>query len=113
LRLQFQRASAFTEQLLSISRRRVGNEMVVDLAAAIADLETVLRRLIPTNITFVSELDPIVGKVRVDRSQLDRVVLNHQIQDRDPQGSQSGVAPSLLMSALPIPDIHQDRQNVR
>jgi signal transduction histidine kinase/CheY-like chemotaxis protein len=91
IRAASQRASAFTEQLLSISRRRVGNEMVVNLTAAIADLETVLRRLIPSNISFVTQLDPIVGNVRVDRSQLDRVVLNLVSNARDSMWGAGGI----------------------
>jgi CheY-like chemotaxis protein len=70
------RAASFTEQLLTISRRRVGQEAVIDLPAALTDFEPVLRRLVPDLVTFVTEIDPAAGRVRIDLSQLEQLVLN-------------------------------------
>ena len=82
------RASKLTTQLLAFARRRVITPSAVDLNAAIAGLVDMLQRLIGTDVRLETALGPHVGAIRVDRGQLEQVVMNLAINARDamPQG---------------------------
>ena len=82
------RASKLTTQLLAFARRRVITPSAVDLNAAIAALVDMLQRLIGTDVRLETGLGPHVGAIRVDRGQLEQVVMNLAINARDamPQG---------------------------
>jgi two-component system cell cycle sensor histidine kinase/response regulator CckA len=85
-----QRASTFTEQLLTISRRRVVRAAAVDVNAAVQELASVLRRLIGEHIDLRTDLDPGAGRILIDGGQLDQVILNLVVNARDamPSGGQ-------------------------
>jgi signal transduction histidine kinase/ActR/RegA family two-component response regulator len=76
-------ATALTRQLLAFSRKQVLQPKVLDINAAIADLEKMLRRLIGENISYVTVLDPNVGRVRADPSQIQQIVMNLVVNARD------------------------------
>jgi len=88
------RAASFTEQLLTISRHRVGQTTVVDLNAAVSELANILERLVREDVELVFELDPEAGRVRIDVGQLEQVVLNLVVNSRDamPTGGRLTVA---------------------
>ncbi|HZQ58634.1 MAG TPA: ATP-binding protein [Acidimicrobiales bacterium] len=77
------RAAAFTEQLLTISRRRVVDEATVALDETVRALEPVLRRLLGGDVTFVVRSDPHAGWVNLDKGQLEQVILNLVVNARD------------------------------
>jgi PAS domain S-box-containing protein len=77
------RAARLTEQLLTISRRRVVQPIVVDVNDAVRSIEALLRRLIGEDVHLRTELDPDAGRVRIDPGQLDQVILNLVINARD------------------------------
>jgi len=83
IRAAGRRASTFTEQLLTISRRRVVQDAVVELNRAVVELEEVLRRLVGEDVLFETDLRPRSGCIRVDVGQLEQVVLNLVINARD------------------------------
>jgi two-component system, cell cycle sensor histidine kinase and response regulator CckA len=78
-----ERASAMTKQLLAFSRRQIVQPKIVDLNRAVRDSEQMVRRLMGENIELVYRLSSNVGRVRIDPSQLDQVVLNLLINARD------------------------------
>jgi nitrogen-specific signal transduction histidine kinase len=78
-----ERAAALVEQLLAFSRRQMVEPKVVDVNAAIGDMEKMLRRLIGEDIEFTTRLDPASGSVRVDPGQLDQIVMNLAVNARD------------------------------
>jgi nitrogen-specific signal transduction histidine kinase len=78
-----QRAAALTRQLLAFSRKQVLQPTVLDVNAAVADMEKLLRRLIGENIEFVTRMDPALGSVRADRGQIEQVILNLCVNARD------------------------------
>jgi two-component system, cell cycle sensor histidine kinase and response regulator CckA len=83
-----ERASALTRQLLAFSRKQVMRTRAVELNAAITDVEKMLRRVIGEDIEFVTALDPQLGTVMADPSQVVQVILNLAVNARDamPQG---------------------------
>ena len=78
-----ERASAMTKQLLAFSRRQIVQPKIVDLNRAVRESEQMIRRLMGENIDLVYRLSSNVGRVRIDPSQLDQVVLNLLINARD------------------------------
>jgi CheY-like chemotaxis protein len=83
-----QRAATLTQQLLAFSRRQVMQPKVVDVNALVAEVETMLRRLIGEDVLFATVLHPRVGNVRADPGQLEQVIVNLAVNARDamPQG---------------------------
>ncbi len=77
------RAAAFTEQLLTISRRRLSEGAAIELDDTVRKLEPVLRRLVGEDVTFVVECDPGAGWINVDQSQFEQVLLNLVVNARD------------------------------
>jgi signal transduction histidine kinase/CheY-like chemotaxis protein len=78
-----ERASGLTRQLLAFSRHQIVTPRVVDLNEVIASSEGMLRRLVPSNIEFVTKLDPQLGKVLADTGQIEQVILNLTINAAD------------------------------
>ncbi|MFT3743041.1 MAG: PAS domain S-box protein [Pyrinomonadaceae bacterium] len=70
------RAAALTTQLLSFSRRRVLSPVVHNLNVAVTDTERMLRRIVKEDIQFRIDLDPKLGNVKIDPSQITQVIVN-------------------------------------
>ncbi|HEU4673257.1 MAG TPA: PAS domain S-box protein [Candidatus Limnocylindrales bacterium] len=88
IRLAAERATALTRQLLAFSRRQALHPAVVPLNEVVEEFREMLDRLLGGRVSLVVGLDPDAGAVRVDRSQLEQVVLNLAINGRDamPEG---------------------------
>jgi two-component system cell cycle sensor histidine kinase/response regulator CckA len=84
-----EKAAALTRQLLAFSRQQVLELKVLQLNTVVAEIEPLLLRLIDDQvIEFVMRLDPGLGLVRADSSQLEQVVMNLGVNARDamPEG---------------------------
>jgi PAS domain S-box-containing protein len=77
------RASTLTRQLLTFSRKEVRRPELVDVNRVVANLEPMLRRLLHEDIELRVGLGMALGFVRVDRSQLEQVLLNLAINAKD------------------------------
>jgi PAS domain S-box-containing protein len=77
------RAAALTGQLLAFSRRQVLQPRVLDLNAVVADMDTMLRRLIGEDIELITILEQDLGSVRADPTQIEQVIVNLAINARD------------------------------
>ncbi len=78
-----ERATALTRQLLAFSRRQVIQPLVLNINEALRQSEKLMRRLVGEGIEVVYRLGPDVGRVRMDPSQLDQVMLNLLVNARD------------------------------
>jgi len=87
------RACALTRQLLTFSRRDALQLGALDLAAEIADLATLMRGVIGEHITLHVTSETDLPAVRMDRTQLEQIILNLSINARDamPSGGQIGI----------------------
>jgi two-component system cell cycle sensor histidine kinase/response regulator CckA len=80
--------ASLTRQLLAFSRRQVMELTVIDLAELVRGLEPILRRLLGEDVETTISCDESVRKVKVDRGQLEQVVMNLSVNARDamPEG---------------------------
>ena len=77
------RAAALTGQLLAFSRRQVLQPRVLDLNAIVSDMDMMLRRLIGEDVELLTMLDPELGTIRADPTQLEQVIVNLAVNARD------------------------------
>src|SRR5207247_2662352 len=69
-------AASLTKQLLAFSRQQVLRPQVLELNDCIASLLQILRRVIPEDIEINTCLEPGLGPVLIDQTQLEQVVMN-------------------------------------
>ncbi|MBI4469601.1 MAG: response regulator [Acidobacteria bacterium] len=83
-----ERAAALTRQLLTFSRKRLLQPVVLDLNSTVNDVEKMLARVIGEDIQLTTDLAAEPGIVRADPTQLEQVILNLAVNARDamPQG---------------------------
>jgi len=77
------RAETLTQQLLAFSRQQVLQPKPVDLNDVVHSVEKMLGRLIGEHIVLTATLDPELGLVHVDRSQIEQVIVNLVVNARD------------------------------
>ncbi len=78
------RAAGLTGQLLAFSRRQFIALKIVDLNAAVSNLDGMLRRLLGEDIIeLCAVLDPELGQIKADPGQLDQVIMNLAVNARD------------------------------
>ncbi|MGD9947721.1 MAG: ATP-binding protein [Desulfobulbus sp.] len=77
------RAADLTRQILAFSRKQMLEVRIVDLNEVIGEYEDMLRRLLGETIAIQTVLTPQPAQVRVDRSQIEQVVLNMAVNARD------------------------------
>jgi two-component system cell cycle sensor histidine kinase/response regulator CckA len=77
------RAASLTKQLLAFSRQQVMTPTVLNLNALATDMEKMLPRLLGEDIQVTLELDPALGNVKADQSQIEQVIMNLAVNARD------------------------------
>jgi signal transduction histidine kinase len=82
------RAAALTAGLLAFGRKQVVHARVLDLAEVIRTMSGLLQRMLGENITVMVEAAPGVGRVRLDASQVEQILMNLAVNARDamPEG---------------------------
>ncbi len=78
-----EKATLLTRQLLAFSRKEKISPQVLDLNDLIANTEKMLRRVIGEDIELVTKLQPELGLVKVDPSQMDQILMNLAVNCRD------------------------------
>ena len=83
IRKAAERASALTRQLLAFSRQQVLETRILDLNLIVEDMVKMLPRLLGEDIELQASLDPGLGAVKADQSQIEQVLLNLAVNARD------------------------------
>ena len=83
IRAATNRAASLTRQLLAFSRRQLVQPQMLDLNAVVLEMETMLRRLIGEDTELSTEYADHIGLVKLDRGQLEQVVVNLVVNARD------------------------------
>src|SRR3954469_15246392 len=76
-------ASELTRHLLAFSRRQVLHPRVLDLNGIVADMETMLHRIIGDDVSVGVRLASGLAPVEADRAQIERVIINLAANARD------------------------------
>ena len=78
-----ERASTLTRQLLALSRKQVLQPKVLNFNNLVAQVAEFLPPLIGEDIRLVMKLDPELGRVSADPSQVEQVLMNLVVNARD------------------------------
>jgi PAS domain S-box-containing protein len=77
------RAAQLTRQLLIFSRREVAKAEVIDLNEVITDMENLLGQALGEAIELVTDLAPGLPLTKIDRGQVEQVLMNLVVNARD------------------------------
>jgi len=85
-----ERASQLTRQLLAFSRKQILSPQSVDLNKVVAEMGSMIRRIIGEGFTVATRLDPDLPPIRMDPGQLEQVIINLAVNSRDamPEGGE-------------------------
>jgi two-component system cell cycle sensor histidine kinase/response regulator CckA len=76
-------AASVTKQLLAFSRTQPEQLGDVDLSSLLGELKDVIPHLAGEHIQCIIKCGPLIGRVRVDRSEIEQVFLNLVVNARD------------------------------
>jgi two-component system cell cycle sensor histidine kinase/response regulator CckA len=77
------RAAALTRQLLMFSRQEVTEPRVLNLNEVLTSMDKMLQRILGEDVDLVSLAEPALGRVRVDPSHIEQVIMNLVVNSRD------------------------------
>jgi signal transduction histidine kinase/ActR/RegA family two-component response regulator len=93
IRKAAERGAWLTNQLLAYSRNQILEPTVLQLNSVLEDMDNILRRVLGEDVALDLLLDLNLGWVKVDRGQLQQIILNLAGNARDamPQGGRLGI----------------------
>jgi CheY-like chemotaxis protein len=77
------RAGELTKQLLAFGRRQISAPKVLNLNQVVSDMNRLLTGLLGEDVRIHLGLDPALGAVRIDQTQLEQVIVNLMLNARD------------------------------
>ena len=77
------RAASLTKQLLAFSRQQVLTPAILNLNSLASDMEKMLPQLLGEDVEVSLILDPALGNVKADQSQIEQVIMNLAVNARD------------------------------
>ncbi|MBL0157213.1 MAG: PAS domain S-box protein [Bryobacterales bacterium] len=108
IRKSGERAAAITRQLLAFSRKQILDPQSMNLNALIRDLSNMLRRLLGEDIAFRIHLEPGLGAIVADSSQMSQILMNLCVNARDamPHGGSLTITTSAGLTAAGRPAVN-------
>jgi signal transduction histidine kinase/ActR/RegA family two-component response regulator len=100
------RAADLTQQLLAFSRRQAITPGPLAIDRLVATTELMLRRVLGEDIELQTSIGPNVGTVRIDRSQMEQVLMNLVMNARDAMPGGGRLRISVANAAVGAP--HRD-----
>jgi PAS domain S-box-containing protein len=83
VRMAGERAAVLTRQLLAFSRQQVLQPKIVDLNTIVGNMELLLTRVIGEDVDLASIPATDLGRVFVDPSQVEQIIMNLAVNARD------------------------------
>jgi two-component system cell cycle sensor histidine kinase/response regulator CckA len=107
-----ERAGDLTRQLLTFSRQQVIQTRELSVNAVVSDVERMLRRIIPANISLVLRLNPHVATIQADSGQLEQILVNLVVNARDamPDGGAIAIETSNVRLERGQPPLPQEAE---
>lgn len=78
-----QRGEHLVRQLLTYARKQINRPQIVNLNQLIANVESLMHRVIGEQIEVVTMLSPVLAPVQIDPAQFETAILNLAINSRD------------------------------
>jgi PAS domain S-box-containing protein len=105
-----QRAADFTRRLLAFSRQQIAKPELFDLNEILHESLHFIEGVIGEDIKLVSDFDPELPKIAVDRGQIEQAVLNLATNARDamPEGGTLSVSTSTVVLGQGYVALHPD-----
>ena len=103
-------ATWLTGQLLSFSRRRPVEPVIVDLSETVTKADKILRRTLGEHIELVSQLDNEPLPVLFDPGELDQVILNLAVNARDAMPNGGHLSLRTFRRTVAIGEVSSARQ---
>lgn len=110
IRAAGERAARLTQQLLAYGRKAMVELKILDLNELVAESTKLLRRLIGEDIVVTSNLQPGLNRIKVDRGQLEQVIMNLAVNARDAMSTGGTITietrdVTLAQEELPDPEL--------
>jgi PAS domain S-box-containing protein len=103
-----QGATGLTRQLLAFSRQQVVEPTLFNPNDLVVEMDKMLRRLLGEDIEFMTRTDPELGTVKMDRGQLEQVLMNLVVNARDamPEGGELTIGTANVVLDAEDPQRH-------
>jgi CheY-like chemotaxis protein len=103
-------AASLTRQLLAFSRQQVVEPTLFNANDLVVEMDKMFRRLIGEDIQLVTRTDPALGTVKMDRGQLEQVLMNLVVNTRDamPEGGKLTIETANVVLDAEYPRTHAD-----
>ena len=85
-------AAGLTRQLLAFSRKQMLQPRVLDLNEVLAQVQSLLHRLIGEDILLKVSIEPDVGNIEADPGQIEQVLMNLAVNARDAMPKGGGLS---------------------
>ncbi len=98
------RAASLVSEILAFSRKQRLEPEIIDLRDTLGELTHLLNRLVGEKITLTLAHDPSLLPIRIDRRQLDQVLMNLVVNARDamPEGGEIRIETRLVQLNEPL-----------